>query len=57
MKKKKSEGKITPEGEHPKEPLGSASDAWALPDLEKMTPEERRSYLDDLFFSDLFREG
>jgi hypothetical protein len=27
------------------------------PNIEKMTPEEKKAYLDDLFFSDLFQDG
>lgn len=37
--------------------LGSVSQECTLADTKKMSPEEMKSYLDDLLLSDIFSEG
>jgi hypothetical protein len=54
---KKEEERITSDAADPRESLPSLIEACALPNLEKMTPEEKKAYLDDLFFGDVFGEG
>ncbi len=44
-------------GEDSRECFPGVDEACASPNLEEMTPEEKKAYLDDLFFDDLFREG
>lgn len=42
------------DSQRPSDPINQEQ---ALPEIEKMTPEETRSYLDDLFRSTIFSEG
>ncbi len=39
------------------ESSASISEVCMPQDIKSMSPEEVKAYLDDLFFSDLFREG
>lgn len=43
--------------EDPHGSLGSVGQEDALPDLKKMTQEEMKNYLDDLFRGHIFSEG
>jgi hypothetical protein len=39
------------------EPLTSVGESCALPNPDKMTAEEKKAYLDDLFFGNVFGQG
>lgn len=39
------------------ESLGFVSQECTLPDMKKMSPEEMKSYLDDLLLSHIFSKG
>ena len=43
--------------EDPQGSLGIVSQECTLPDMKKMSPEEMKSYLDDLLRSLIFSEG
>jgi hypothetical protein len=44
-------------GEKSEEILTSISGEYKPPNLQRMSSEEKKAYLDDLFFSDLFSDG
>ncbi len=50
------EKKLSPENESPDD-APSVAEECALPNFEQLTADEKRAYLDDLFFNDLFGEG
>jgi hypothetical protein len=54
---KRKEEKDHPGAEDSRDRLVSISEECTPPDLKNMSPEEKRAYLDDLFFGDLFSEG